>query len=143
MIILDTNVLSELMRPAPDPAILNWFRLRSMLELATTTINIAEIKYGLARIPAGRRRRELERDFAGYMQRTIGARIFDFDRPAADAYGEIRSERDKAGRRLEGADGFIAAIARSRGAAIATRNAADFDGCGLTVINPWEATVAL
>jgi predicted nucleic acid-binding protein len=142
MIILDTNVLSELTRAIPEPLVLGWVREQSMLNLGTTTINIAEIKLGLAHLPAGRRRGELERKFAGLMARGLAGRVFDFDLPAADVLGDILVGRERMGRRLEGYDGLIAAIALSRGFAVATRNTADFEGCGLTIVNPWDGPVS-
>jgi toxin FitB len=142
MIILDTNVISELMRAKPEPVIVNWFRVRSLLEMATTTINLAEIRLGLARLPFGRRRRDLEVTFNSLVARGFANRVFDFDASAADAYGDLAVERERAGRRLEGFDGLIAAIAKSRGMPIATRNTNDFAGCGIDVINPWSAAPA-
>jgi toxin FitB len=139
MIILDTNVLSELMRPSPELQVLDWLRRQPMTQLGTTTINIAEIKYGLARLPAGQRRRELEQRFFSFVSRGLGDRIFDFDQAAADVFGDIMVAREKAGRRLEGSDGLIVAIAKSCGAGIATRNIADFKGCGVDLTNPWTS----
>jgi len=139
MIILDTNVLSELMLAESEPRVLEWLRGQSMLDLGTTTINIAEIKYGLSRLAPGRRRSELERKFTTLVIRGLASRVFDFDQPAANIYGDIRVARERAGRPLEGADGLIAAIAHSRGFAIATRNTSDFEGCGIDIINPWSA----
>jgi toxin FitB len=138
MIILDTNVISELMRARPEQAVVDWFRVRSLLEMATTTINLAEIRRGLARLPFGRRRRDLEVTFNSLAARGFADRVFDFDASAADAYGDLAEERERAGRRLEGFDGLIAAIAKSRGMPIATRNTNDFVGCGIDVINPWS-----
>jgi predicted nucleic acid-binding protein len=138
MIILDTNVLSELTRPNPNSQVNGWLREQSLLKLGTTAINIAELKFGMARLPDGRRRRDLERKFAGLMSRGLAGRVFDFDQPAADIFGDILVARERMGRRLEGYDGLIAAIARSRGFAVATRNIADFEGCGVTVLNPWD-----
>jgi len=129
MILLDTNVLSELMRPAPEPAVLNWLRSQVVRDVGTTTINVAEIRYGLARLPTGQRRADLERRFAAFPARGLATRIFDFDGPAADAYGDLIVARERSGRPLEGFDGLIAAIARSRGYEIATRNVNDFTNC--------------
>jgi predicted nucleic acid-binding protein len=139
MIILDTNVISELMRAKPEPVVVDWFRVRSLLETATTTINLAEIRRGLAGLPFGRRRRELEMTFNSLVARGFGDRVFDFDASAADAYGDLAVERERAGRRLEGFNGLIAAIAKSRGLPIATRNADDFERCGIDIINPWNS----
>lgn len=137
MILLDTNVLSELMRPAPNLSVIKWLRIQSATDLGSTTISIAEIRYGLARLPRSHRRTDLERRFAEFLVRGLENRIFDFDNVAADHYGEMAVERERSGRRLEGFDGLIAAIARSRNAAVATRNIADFAGCGIELINPW------
>jgi predicted nucleic acid-binding protein len=140
VIIIDTNVISELMRAKPDPAILGWFRHRPLAELATTAINLAEIRHGLARLPFGRRRRELEATFNSLAARGFADRVFDFDSAAAEVFGDLVVARERAGRRLEGFDGLIAAIARSRGLPIATRNVDDFQGCGIVMINPWRPT---
>ena len=138
MIILDTNVISELMRAKPAPVVLEWFAARSLLELATTSINLAEVRYGLGRLPFGRRRRDLETKFNSFASRGFANRVFDFDAVAADAYGDIVVVRERSGRRLEGFDGLIAAIAKSRGLAIATRSTGDFAECGIEVISPWN-----
>ncbi len=141
MILLDTNVISEVMRPYPAAAVLDWLRARAVGELATTTVNIAEIRYGLARLGFGRRRVDLEARFGNLIARGFANRIFDFDGPAADAYGDLVVSRERFGRRLEGFDGLIAAIARSRGLPIATRNTHDFGGCGIEVVSPWDPQI--
>lgn len=140
MILLDTNVISELMRAAPERQVVNWLRNQPMPQLGTTTINVAEINYGLARLPEGRRRRELEQKFSSFLSRGLAGRVFDFDPTAAGLFGDIMVARERAGRRLEGYDGLILAIAKSHGAGIATRNVADFDGCGVNITNPWVLT---
>lgn len=138
MILLDTNIISEIMRPTPAPVVLEWLHSRPIVELATTTVNIAEIRYGLARLGDGRRRADLDARFNDFISRGFGNRVFDFDGPAAEAYGDMVVGRERAGRRLEGFDGLIAAIARCRGLSVATRNKADFTGCGITVLSPWD-----
>jgi toxin FitB len=140
MIILDTNVISELVRTAPEPRVLDWLRPIPLAELATTTINIAEIRQGLARLSTGHRRRDLELRLGSLLSNGFANRVFAFDAPAADIYGEIVVARERIGRRLEGFDGLIAAIARSLGLAVATRNERDFDACGIEIFNPWQAT---
>jgi predicted nucleic acid-binding protein len=140
MIILDTNVISELMRAKPASVVLEWFAARSLHELATTTINLAEIRHGLGRLPFGRRRHDLEVKFNSFASRGFADRVFDFDVPAAEAYGDLAVIREQAGRRLEGFDGLIAAIAKSRALPIATRNTGDFAGCGIELISPWDTT---
>ena len=101
----------------------------------------AAIRYGLGRLAFGRRRRDLETKFNSFASRGFETRVFDFDVPAAEAYGDIVVARERAGRRLEGFDGLIAAIAKSRGLAIATRNIGDFAGCGIELISPWDAAL--
>jgi predicted nucleic acid-binding protein len=138
MIILDTNVISELMRARPAPIVLEWSRAQPLRELATTSISLAEIRHGLARLPFGRRRRELEIRFNSLASRGFSSRVFDFDSAAADAFGDLMVARERAGRRLEGFDGLIAAIAKSRGLPVVTRDIDDFAGCGIQVISPWS-----
>jgi predicted nucleic acid-binding protein len=142
MIILDTNIISELMRAEPEPLVVHWIDAQPLRQLATTAINIAEIRRGLARLPLGRRRRNLEIKFDGFAARAFAGRVFDFDTTAADAYGDVVVARERIGRPLDGFDGLIAAIARSRGATIATRNVGDFDECGIAVTNPWRPAAA-
>jgi predicted nucleic acid-binding protein len=142
MIILDTNVISEIMRANPALVVLDWFRTYAFAELATTTINLAEIRYGLARLPFGRRRHDLEARLDSFMSRGFSERLFDFDAAAADAYGDIVVAREHAGRPLEGFDGLVAAIAKSRGLPIATRNTDDFEHCGVAVVSPWNSSAA-
>ena len=138
MIVLDTDVISELMRPERHPDVRAWLRAQPVEALATTTITLAEIGYGLARLPDGRRRFELEASFQTLVARGLGRRIFDFDARAAQAYGEMVAARDAAGRPFRGFDGLIAAIARAREAAVATRNIAHFEGSGVSLVNPWD-----
>ena len=138
MIILDTNVISEAMRLSPSPTVMDWLAARPAFELATTTISVAEIGFGLARLPFGRRRAERERTFDGFLARSFGDRIFAFDRLAADTYGELVAARERSGRPLGGPDGFIVAIAASRGLGIATRDTGGFEGCGVSLVNPWD-----
>jgi predicted nucleic acid-binding protein len=139
MIILDTNVISEAMLPSPSSIVMGWLAARPAVDLATTTISIAEVGFGLARLPFGRRRTERERMFNNFCQRAFGDRIFGFDRLAADAYGDLIAARERSGRPLLGFDGLIAAIAASRGLGIATRDIGGFEGCGIQVFNPWDS----
>ena len=139
MLILDTNVLSELMRPRPEPAVLDWCRARPLSDMATTAVTLAEIQRGLARLPIGRRRRDLEVTLNGLMAHGFAKRIFDFDAAAAEVYGDLVVARERVGRRLAGFDGLVLAIAKSRGCPIATRNTTNFEGCGVPLMNPWVA----
>lgn len=138
MILLDTAVLAELMRPAPAPAVLGWLSTRSPSDLATTAIAIAQIRCGLARLGLGRRRADLEARFNNFISRGFANRVFEFDPPAAEIYGDIVVTRERVGRPLAGFDGLTAAIARSRALSIATRDTRDFEDCGIEVFSPWE-----
>jgi toxin FitB len=142
MIILDTNVISEAMRLSPSPAVLGWLRSTPVFELATTTINVAEIGYGLARLPVGRRRTQLEASFHNFIGRLFDSRIFGFDALAADSFAVLAAARDRSGRPFQRFDGLIAAIASSRGLGVATRNIRGFEDCGVAVVNPWNAGTA-
>jgi predicted nucleic acid-binding protein len=139
MIIIDTNVLSELMRPAPVSAVERWIASQPPTSVFTTTITQAEILYGIALLAAGKRRLALEEAVAGMFEEDFADRILPFDGAAARAYAIVAAERRQSGKPIMQFDAQIAAIARSRGAAIATRNASDFEGCGIPVVNPWEA----
>ena len=138
MIVLDTNVVSELMRPQPEPRVMAWLQAHPLQDLATTTITLAEIGVGLARLPESRRRFNLETKFQTFVTRGLGPRVFGFDVTAAAVYGEMVATRERGGRPLNGFDGLIAAIARARDAVIATRNVGDFADCGVPVMNPWD-----
>lgn len=137
MIVLDTNVLSELMREDAAPRVLDWAGSEQSTSLFTTSIAEAEIFYGLAVLPRGKRRRALEGAASGLFA-DFDRRVLPFDSDAARAYGEIAAARRRKGRPISTADAQIAAIVRSRGARLATRNAVDFEGCGITVIDPWK-----
>ncbi len=135
MIFLDTNVISELMRRAPDPGVVGWLE-RHDAELALSTIVIGEIAYGVEKIAPEQRARRLIHDFDA-LRRRYADRIFAFTEAAALAYGALMGERKRAGRSMPIADAMIAAIAKTHGAGLATRNLADFEGSGLELISPW------
>jgi len=125
------------MKPAPDRRAMAWLRAQSPAELATTAVTLAEISYGLCRLPRGRRRDDLTGRIRTFLAQGFGERILAFDARAADLYGEIVTSRRRAGRPIEVLDAMIAAIARSHAAPLTTRNLADFDGCHLILIDPW------
>lgn len=139
MIILDTNVLSELMRPRPAETVVAWVGRQQATSLYTTSITQAEILHGLMLLPRGRRHSALEAAATLMFREDFAGRILGFGTDAALPYARIASERRGAGRPISHFDAQIAAIARSTGAAVATRNAADFDGCGVAVVDPWKA----
>lgn len=138
MILLDTNVLSEMMRPSPEPSVIEWLNQRETVTLYVSTITLAEIGYGLNVLPKGKRRRSLETRFEQFVSAGFEHRIVDFDARAARAYGEVMGHRKRLGRPMGILDGQIAAIARVRDFAVATRNVRDFEGCKLQVLNPFE-----
>jgi hypothetical protein len=140
VIVLDTSVLSELIRPDPDGSVLAWIAQQRRAELYTTAISEAELVYGLALLPKGRRRDALAQAVARLLGEGLGGRVLAFDRSAATAYGEIAAGRRAAGRPIASADGQIAAITRARGAVLlATRDLGGFQDCGVPIINPWRA----
>lgn len=139
MIVLDTNVLSEALRPIPEPSVLEWLANQPRASLFTTAITRGEILYGIRLLSDGKRRRGLwdaakkifDEDFAGH--------VLSFDSEAADMYAEISASRRAAGKPISQFDAMIVAMARSRGASLATRNVKDFDDCGTDIIDPWTA----
>jgi predicted nucleic acid-binding protein len=136
MIVLDTNVLSELMRPDPAEAVLAWMSAQLAAALHVTSISYAEILYGVGLLPEGRRRSALAEQAEAMFAEDFAGRVLGFEASAAPAYAAIAGRRRRAGRRIEPVDAMIAAIAQSRGAAIATRDR-DFADCGVPVLDPW------
>ncbi len=137
MIILDTNVVSELMRESPDPHVIAWINCQKRIDLSFTSISLGEIQRGLARLPRGKRRLRLEDSFSAFINEGFRGRLFPYDEAAAYAYGEIAAGLEQAGINTDAIDLMIASIARVRKASIATRNVNDFKHCGIKVINPW------
>lgn len=137
MIVLDTNVVSELMRGSPQQTVLAWFGAQSPSSLFVTTVTEAEILTGIALLPYGRRQRGLSEAATRVFTTLFAGRILVFDSDAANIYAEIFAQRHAAGRPISQADCQIAAIARSREASIATRNVTDFEGIEVELIDPW------
>lgn len=137
MILLDTNVLSELMRPVPYASVERWLAAQPAASVFISAITEAELRYGLAILPIGKRRSSLTAVMQDMLAEDFDGRILPFDSPAASAFAGIAADRRHAGRPISQADAQIAAIARSRGATIATRNVLDFEECGVELINPW------
>jgi hypothetical protein len=137
MIVLDTNVLSETLRPKPAANVLDWIRAQPVAALFTTAITEAELLYGIALLGEGRRRTALNSAIQSIFAETLAGRVLPFDSAAAREYADIAASRRRSGRPISEPDARIAAIARSRGATVATRNVGDFAGCELTLIDPW------
>jgi len=137
VIVLDTNVASELMKPSPDPVVRDWVRVRRGNELCTTSITLAEIRYGIERLPAGRRR-DLLKATADDVFATFEDQVLPFDAAAAAHYPVIVTRRDRAGLLIDGFDAQIATICHTHDAALATRNLKDFQNTGIDLIDPWQ-----
>ena len=136
MILVDTNVLSELTRPTPEPRVIAWLEVNEPA-LSLPAIALAELRYGIARLPEGRRRSGLLRFWRATCSQFRG-RIFSFDERAAERYGDIAAAAERTGRRLNIQDGQIAAVALVHGMSVATRNVGDFEAAGVAIVNPWE-----
>ncbi|MEJ2388737.1 MAG: type II toxin-antitoxin system VapC family toxin [Chromatiaceae bacterium] len=138
MIVLDTNVVSELLRPAPAPAVEAWLAGQDGADIYLTAISEAELRYGVAIMANGKRQKLLAEAVDGMLREDFHDRIPPFDSAAAGEYARIGAERRAAGRPISQLDCQIAAIARAHGAAMATRNIGDFERCGVEVIDPWR-----
>jgi predicted nucleic acid-binding protein len=139
MVILDTNVLSEALRPTPDQRVMDWLGAQSRSALFSTTLTRAELLYGVRLLPAGSRKDALLEAVLAIFATDLSGQILDFDSDAADAYAEIAASRKAAGKPISQFDAMIAGIAQSRGAVLATRNTKDFIGIDVRIINPWDA----
>jgi len=137
MILIDTNVISELMRPDPAPAVLVWFGGEDASALYLSAVGEAELRRGAAILPDGERRERLIAEIDAMITEDFAGRVLPFDSSAAVAFAAIFLDRRAAGRPISFPDCQIAATARAHGAAMATRNVADFEGCGVEVIDPW------
>lgn len=138
MIILDTNVISEILRPAPDERVVAWLEAQPRTALFTTTVTRGELLYGVRLLPEGQRKVALLQAVLAIFASDLAGQVLDFDEEAADAYAEIAAERRARGRPVSQFDAMIAGIVRSRGASLATRNVKDFSDCGIGVIDPWN-----
>jgi len=138
MIILDTNVLSELMRPKPSESVLAWIAKQPDAELFTTSITEAEIFYGIEVLPRGKRREHLTTAAEAVFTEDFSGRVYGFDSAAARAFSRIASGRRTSGRPISHTDAQIAAIARTKRARVATRDVKGFAQCGVDVVDPWN-----
>jgi predicted nucleic acid-binding protein len=140
MIVLDTNVVFELMKSAPAERVVAWIAAQPIQSLYTTSVTQAEILHGVGLLPAGRRRRAVEAAADAMFREDFAGRILPFGSDAAPLYARVALERRRMGRPISQYDAQIAAIARSTGATIATRNVADFAGSGVALVDPWKAS---
>ncbi len=138
MILLDTNVISELMRPKPDPGVLAWADGLDPEAVAITAMNEAEILHGLARLPAGQRQVQLRQSWEALVAELFSGRIWPFTSEAAHWYAELLRQRERLARPMATADAVIAATALAHGVPLATRDVHDYAAIGLTLINPWD-----
>ncbi|TXF11850.1 type II toxin-antitoxin system VapC family toxin [Pelomicrobium methylotrophicum] len=137
MILLDTNVVSEAMRPEPHPAVRNWLNEQPAETLYLSSVTLAELLFGIAALPTGRRKSTLESALDGLME-LFGDRVLSFDPDAARHYAELAVTARTAGLGFPTPDGYIAAIAASRGFIVASRDTGPYQAVGLQVINPWK-----
>ncbi len=137
MIVLDTNVLSEMLRPTPDLRVHAWFERQPRSSMFTTAVTRGEILRGIRVLPEGQRRLSLWEAALKIFNDEFAGRILGYDSQSADHYAEIGAIRRAAGRPISQFDAQIAAVTRSHGAALATRNVKDFEECGINIINPW------
>ena len=137
IVLVDTNVVSELIRKAPDPAVEAWAADHTLEDLFFSAIGEAELRYGAAILPTGRRRETLVSDIERMLRDAFEDRVLPFDSAAARAYADIAAMRRFSGRPVPPADCQIAAIARSRDMAVATRNVRDFDDMNIEIVDPW------
>jgi len=138
MIVLDTNVLSALMRDTPHPAVVQWLDNQPAESIWTTSITVFEIRTGIGFLEHGRRRKQLDEMFSQLLAEDLNGRVQSFDLTAALAAGTIAASRQRVGRAVEIRDVQIAGIAAARHASVATRNTRHFDGTGVELVNPWN-----
>jgi predicted nucleic acid-binding protein len=137
VIVLDTNIISEAMKPEPHPAVRAWLNEQAAETLYLSSVTLAELLFGIATVPAGKRKNMLSRALDGLME-LFGERVLPFDAQAARHYAELAVKARAGGRGFPMSDGYIAAIAVSRGFIVASRDTAPFEAGGLQVINPWS-----
>jgi len=139
MILLDTNVVSEPQRQSPDACVLAWLDAQALETLYLSAVTVAELRAGVALMPAGKRRDVLHENLEKYLLPLFVNRVLPFDMACTKAYAELLAKSRAAGLAIESADAFIAAIALANGFSVATHDTTPFEAAGLTVINPWDA----
>jgi predicted nucleic acid-binding protein len=138
VIVLDTNVLSEFMRPQPDERVVAWLNRQARSNLFTTAVTRGEMLYGVLILPDGQRKTRLQQEVAAIFAVDMAGRVLPYDEAAADAHAAIAAVRRTQGRPVDQSDAMIAGITRSHGATLATRNVRDFEDCGIPLIDPWH-----
>lgn len=138
MILLDTNVISEPWKPVPDEAVVAWLDAQAIETLFLSAITIAELRFGIAAMPSGKRQTTLRDRLEGEVLPHFSKRILPFDLATSQFYSELMARAQVSGKAIGPADGYIAAIAAANGLAIATRDTSPFEAAGLKVINPWS-----
>lgn len=139
MILLDTNVVSEPMRPTPETRVVAWIDAQPLDTLFLSAITVAELRAGVALLPRGKRRTRLQQALEKRLLPLFAGRVVPFDLACTQAYADLRASLRRAGRSIAQVDGYIAAIAVAHGLAVATRDTMPFEACGVSVINPWAA----
>lgn len=137
MILVDTNVISETVRQQPDPAVVRWMDAQSIETLYLSAVTVAELRYGIAVLPEGRKRQVLHNGLEQSVLPLFEGRILPFDGAAAESYAELMAAARRRGRGVSAADGYIAATAHAAGLMVATRDTSPFEAVGLAVVNPW------
>lgn len=140
MIVLDTNVISELWKAAPEPNVLAWIDAQAVETLYLSAVTVAELRFGLAAMPTGKRRSIYQERLEREVLPAFTGRVLPFDLDASQAYAELMVRARAAGKAIGKADGYIAASAAARGFTIATRDTSPFKAAGLNIIDPWEAS---
>lgn len=137
MILLDTNLVSEPWKPRPDPRVVGWIDAQAVETLHMSAVTVAELRFGIAEMPAGKRRKVLHERLEGDLLPVFAGRVLPFDLDASRAYAELMSKAKSIGQAINMADAYIAAIAAARGFIFASRDAAPFHAAGVPIINPW------
>jgi len=138
MILLDTNVISEPLRRSPEARVINWIDAQSLETLYLSTITVAELRFGVAHLPAGKRRDELQSSLENQILPLFSSRVLPFDMNCTIAYAALMAKAKSIGLAIAAADGYIAAIAATNRFRVATRDISPFQAAGLNVINPWN-----
>lgn len=136
--LLDTNVVSEWVKPRPDPGVVAWLAAADEDRVFLSVVTLAELRHGVQRMAAGNRRRRIDAWLRDALPLRFEGRVLPVDEAVADACGRLMAEREAIGRRIEPMDAFIAATADVHGLAVVTRNTADFEASVTSVVNPWR-----